>query len=716
MKLWLTVCCCVLMAAAYAEMRIYRLSEFGPVGTAGEAKAAIRKAAAALKTGGILVVDDAVAAAFMPESVPQGRLGEPGVFIIDLRRGKLRMVPPSLGFRIPQNPNGYSAFMLDRTIDQGAMNVHGLNSILRISDQVVKGTTSYFQYVGRTEKTGDPETVKVHVPTVKGLYAGLELIAQMGKESVAYSEKRFSSQLTARVEEIGLDGATDHWIILRKTDPAGAWGEVVSLFNKSSANSIMISEVNHADQENFGTISIDKHAYGQGDNFGVGITYMYMGNVMSTRADECGNAYTANIWHRLNSFIGKVEQYDAKTGILQYDAAASNAGTLGTSRPLINLNPKKWITSGKIAVEANYSEGGAIDPKGYVRGVNTGWTPEIVGRFLAVDEPEEYAGNPPKGFWKGALKGRKVRRWWYIRKYEKVNGEDRLWVERVCYTVSDNATPTLINERNYRRELAYIIAPGAMVADVSRGLPDIRKHEFKGDSVKPGVSRLLVLAPGKDGAATFAPGDPVEQAVGADPSHPNGYRVRHREAMPSGSGNSYSFYSVNNGAYPVRAALRVDGWHDRMQVAHHSKYFHIIDVGTSCDYGIRFRDAVKKAALYMEKPGHRIAWKTASGNVALSAVPGALSLNGGGLAKVKSIAATEKAGANLRGIDVKIPAGVKSFEVKFPQAEPDNVYSLTVQPNWLCRWAVTAKTAQGFTVAFDEAANSNSTIDWQMIR
>ena len=309
-----------------------------------------------------------------------------------------------------------------------------------------------------------------------------------------------------------------------------------------------------------------------------------------------------------------------------------------------------------------------------------------------------------------------MRRWWYIRRYEKVNGEDRLWVERVCYTVSDNATPTLINERNYRRELAYIIAPGAMVTDVSRGLPDVRKHEFKGDSVKPGASRLLVLAPGKDGAATFAPGDPVEQAVGADPSHPNGYRVRHREAMPSGSGNSYSFYSVNNGAYPVRAALRVDGWHDRMQVAHHSKYFHIIDVGTSCDYGIRFRDAVKKAALYMEKPGHRIAWKTSSGNVALSAVPGALSLNGGGLAKVKSIAATEKAGANLRGIDVKIPAGVKSFEVKFPQAEPDGLYSLTVQPNWLCRWAVTAKTAQGFTVAFDEAANSDSTIDWQMIR
>ena len=79
MKLWLTVCCCVLMAAVYAETRICRLSEFGPVGTAGEAKAAAEKAAAALKTGGILVVDDAVAAAFMPESVPQGRLGEPGV-------------------------------------------------------------------------------------------------------------------------------------------------------------------------------------------------------------------------------------------------------------------------------------------------------------------------------------------------------------------------------------------------------------------------------------------------------------------------------------------------------------------------------------------------------------------------------------------------------------------------------------------------------------
>ncbi len=716
MKRLLMVCCCLLATAICAETRIYRLSEFGQAGTVAGAKDAVKKAAASIKGGGILIVDDEVAAAFTPESQTQEQLGNPGIFLMDIRQGKFRMVPPSLGFRIPQDPSGYSAFFLDRTINQGAVNVNGLNSILRVSDRVIKGTTSYFQYAVKAEKTDDPETMKIYVPTIKGLYVGLELIVQMGKESVAYSEKRFSAQATVRVESLGLDGATDHWMIVRKNDPKIAWAQIVSLFNKSSVNSISISEVNHTDQENFGTISIDKHAYGQGDNFGVGITYMYMGNVMSTRSDECGNAFTANIWQNLGSFIGKVEKYDAQTGELQFDAKADNSNTLGTSRALINLNPQKWITAGKIAIEAEYFEGGEVDPKGYVRGIGTNWTQEITGRYLAVDETEEYAGNPPKGFWQGSLKGRKVRRWWYIRKYEKVNGEDRLWVERTRYTVFENAVPTLINQQSYRKELAYVIAPGAMVADVSRAVPEVNKHHVKGESVKPGPSRILLLAPSKDGAQTFAKGDSIEQVVGADPSHPNGYRVRHRETMPSGLGNSCSYYTINNGAYPVRAALGVYGGHDLMQIPGHNKFFNIIDVGTSCDYGIRFRNTVKNAALYMEQMEHKIAWKTGKGNVELSAVNNALNLNGSGIAEVKSIAVTGEAGSNLRGMDVKVPAGVKTFEVKFPQAEPNGNYALTVQPNWLCRWAVTAKTAQGFTVVFDEASNSKSTLDWQLIR
>ena len=705
-----------LLFAVRVESGFHQLSEFGPTATVAEAEAALARAVASITEGGILLIDDGVAPAFAPESLPQARLGSPALFLMDIRGGKFQLVPPALGFRLPQAPIGYSAFFLDRTIDQGAMNATGLNTILRISDRVIKGTTSYYQYVVKAEKTADPETMKIYVPTIKGLYVGLELMVQMGVESVAYSEKHFSSQVAARIEQIGLDGAADYWIVVRKNSPRTPWGRVLGLFNKSSTNSLTINEVTHADQENAGTVAIEKHAYGQGDNFGIGMTYIYMGNVMSTRSDECGNAYTANIWQHLSSFCGRVQRYDAATGELDYDAEALNASTLGTSRPLINLNPRKWLTAGKIVIEADYSEYGEIDPEGYVRGVNTNWTSEVVGRYLAVDQPDEYAGNPPSGYWKGALKGRKVRRWWYIRRYEKVNGEDRLWVERTRYTVSDRATPTLINERNYRRELPYIIAPGAMVLDVSRGLPEINRPYYKGAGIKPGNSRTLLLAPTRDGAATFAAGDPVEQAVGADPTHPNGFRVRHREAMPTGTGNSCSFYTTNNGAYPVRAALGVYGGHDRMQLEHHPKFFNVIDVGTSCDYGIRFRNTVNQAAVYLEQMDHRIAWRTPGGRVELSAAEGALKLNGSGLTEVRSLAAGPVVGRNLRGIDVAVPVGVREFTVRFPQPEPDAVYSLTVQPNWLCRWAVTDKSAEGFTVIFDEAATETSTIDWQVIR
>lgn len=711
------LCAVILGYGAEPLSGIYPLSAFGPVKSPAEAQAAMEKAVKELKSGGVILLDREVAPGYYPLSIPQQNFGLPGITVVDIRQGKLQFILPSLGMRMPQNPSGYSAFMLDRTINQDAVNPNGLNSVMRISDRVIKGTTSYFQPAKRAEKTDDPETMKVYVPSIKGLSAGLELIVQMGREGTSYGEKSFDANVPATVESLGFDDATrEYYVVMRKKNPRQAWAKVLSMINKSSTNSLYIQEITHADQENAGTISIDKYAYGQGDNFGVGMTYLYMGNVMSTGGDENGNAFTANIWHFLDSFIGKVEKYDAASGELHFDAAAANSNTLGTSRPMINLNPDKWLTGGRIVIESRYQEDGSIDPKGYVRGVGTGWTAEIVGRYLAVDTPEEYAGNPPQGFWKGALKGRPVRRWWYISRYEKVNGEDRLWVERIRHLVYDRAVPTLINEENYRRELPYIIAPGAMVTDVSRGVPEMNKHHLKEASIKPGALRIVVLAPSADRDRAFAPGDPIEQAVGSDPSHPNGFRVRHREAMPSNNRNSCSFISVNNGAYPVWAALGVYGWHDRMQIPHHNKFFNIIDVGTAADYGIRFRNAVKYAVLQMDRPEHRIVWKTPRGEVALSAENAALNINANGLAGVKSLSAGNAAGSNLRGINVKVPSGQKQLTVKFTGAEPDAEYSLTVQPNWLCRWAVTAKTAQGFTVAFDEAASASAAVDWQLIR
>jgi len=711
---------------------IYQLSDFGKSGTLQEAAKTLEKAVIEItaKGGGVLFVNSETCNDFIPESNVQKFLGQNSVTIIDIRGGKFRYVLPSLGYRIPSDPFGYASVYMDRQINQESINPQGTNSILRMSNRLVNGSVSYFQPVRGYEKESDPETMKVYLITVKGIAVGMEMTALMGQEKESYSERSSEFSVNVRIEKLGWDKAKNtHFAIVRKLDARTAWHPVTHLINKATVNAMTIYESTHCDVEEAGTIQIEKHAFGQGDNFGIGMRFCYMGNVMSTGGDENGNAYSVDTWQLLFSFIGKVESWDPDGGKLVYTPDSKRANTLGTSRPIINLNPEKWITQGKIAVESEYSETGEIDPACYVRGINTNWTPEIIGRAIAIDTPEEYAGNPPEGFWKAALKGRKIRRWWVITNYAKTaSGEDRLWIERIRHLVYDKSVPTLINENNYRKELPYIIAPCAMTANVSEGVLKEHKMELKGDSIMPGKDdkRTIVLAPSPDSGTKFdfAPGDPIEQAVGSDPSHPNGYRVRHREAMPSCNSNSSSFYTINNGAYPIGAALAVHGGHDKMQIPGHSKFFNAIDVSATCDYGVHFRNTIKKAAVFMEKPEHKIAWKTPAGNLVLSSdekgrlniQSSGLKLNDKAVTGVSGVSATAFAAKNLRGINIQVKKGTTRQDVVFTEEELSPEYSLIVQPSWLCRSAVVTKRKDGFTVIFDSAPENDSTIDWLMVR
>jgi hypothetical protein len=717
----------VMMALPCAAEDFFRLSDFGDVSTPTGATKAMAQAQKQIvaKGGGTILIDAKVHPGFEAESFVQQRLNATAITVVDIRKGGYRLTMPSLGFRRSMDPNGYSALSIDREINQPTKNIQGKNTMVRLSDRVISGTASYNQPIKDFELCADKELMKVFPPAIKGLAVGNELQVRMGAESTKYSERSFSSTIIAKIDSIGWDVENRRpYIILRKLNSKDKWGKVLNLFNKSSVSSLYIKEVTHCDLENSGTVSMTKRNYGQGDSFGFSVRYEYVGNVMSTGGDECGTAFTTDIWHMLETFIGRVEKYDPQKNELIYTPDSDAAPTLGTSRPLINLNPKKWLTEGHIVIEGLPGDRhNGVNPKAYVKGVNTRWTPDIIGRYLAVDVPDEYAGNPERGYWKGALRGRKVRRWWYISKFEQLSsGEQRLWVRRIRWSVFDNAVPVLINEDNYRRELAYIIAPGAMVSDVSRAVPIENKHAVKERYIKARANepRTIVLAASPDSTGKFAfqPGDMVEQAVGADPAHPVGFRVRHREAMPSNNGKSASFESTNNGAYPIWAALAVSGGHDRMQIPSHSKYFNVIDVNATCDYGIRFRREVKHAALMLDHASQRITWKTAKGNVTLNAGnDGSLKLDAnGGITSVSGISAGDIGGKNLRGIDCKIEAGAKEVFIKFIRPEPDNNYSLTAQPNWICRWAVTEKHEDGFKIRFDAPASGNASIDWQLLR
>jgi len=55
-------------------------------------------------------------------------------------------------------------------------------------------------------------------------------------------------------------------------------------------------------------------------------------------------------------------------------------------------------------------------------------------------------------------------------------------------------------------------------------------------------------------------------------------------------------------------------------------------------------------------------------------------------------------------------------KVRFPRAEADPIYAISITPSWLTSLAVTDKRADGFTVHFGTPPNGNATLDWVIVR
>jgi hypothetical protein len=719
---------------------VYQLANFGETNSVSTAKETLLKAVDIIKKrgGGLLFITEKTCQDFnvCSSATIQNKLNDTAVILLDIRQGKMRFLMPSLGFRLPNSPVGYASVFLDREVKQDAININGNNTILRVDNRVVRGSSSYFQVPLQTKKIANDQQ-RIYVPTIAGLYVGQEFFAMIGKGYTGTTGEFASNyKVTIKVNKLGWDKKLKkYYLDASKLENNLEWGQIVALMNKSTTSAIMINDSIHSDLESPGSLSISKKFYAQGDCFGIGMHLKYMGNIMSTRGDEGGNAYNVDIWQMLDSFLGKVESWDPTTHTMVYTADSIRANTLGTSRLMINLNPEKWLTQGKISIESKYLPGGRIDPHAYVKGIDTNWSVDIVGRAFAVDEKEEYAGSGNGSFWKHGLRGRIVRRWWQITHYEKTpQGEDRLWVERINHSVFDHAVPTLINEKNYHKPMKYIIAPCAMVNDISNALLKEKKMQIKAQSIMPGPDdkRTIILSPAAVDKTKFdfAPGDPIEQAVGSDPRHPNGYRVRHREAMPSADEGA-SFLAQNNGAYPVSAGLKIFGAHDKMQIAGHSKFFHGIDINATCDYGLRIRRKTKRAAIMLEnnKSGdaQKIIWqnKNSQRQTELYTTPddGLLNIKGTGLSLnktplcgVNGISNGSILANNLRGINVKVPAHTKEVNIQFKKPEKDADYAIIVQVSWLTLHAVCEKTSTGFKVLINTPSSQDSTLDWMLIR
>jgi hypothetical protein len=377
---------------------------------------------------------------------------------------------------------------------------------------------------------------------------------------------------------------------------------------------------------------------------------------------------------------------------------------------------------------------------GYIEGSkDCGWTSDIVGRFFAVAQPGEFL-DPALKVSGGDYGGGKLRipvyRWYKIKQFRKNNDQScSIKIERIRWAATDSGAPNLYDFENYtwdghERPLKYIIAPGAYVYDISKAWEDRAKQ---GGVVYNTDARKIKVTPTGDRNTKFdfAAGDPVVQAIGADPCIPSAIRIRMFNHTP-GTMESAGIKVKNNGRVAVTSGITFTGAasidRDNLKKRMDKKppFEAAVDIATVTENGIRFQGDVTNSAISFEQPHDRtqpVKWRHSRGDTTLSVDPvtSVMKIDGSdlsvkGLEDVKGISGTGEAARNLRGIDLPVSPDATEMEIKFQAKETDNKYSLSILPNWFTMVKIKEKRLDGFVVQFSSKASKNAKIDWQLIR
>jgi hypothetical protein len=492
-----------------------------------------------------------------------------------------------------------------------------------------------------------------------------------------------------------------------------------------------------------------------GDAFVISGMMSYMGDVFSGFGDEGGVVLNAETVGEINGFHSTVEAVDWGRDEIVYAPGQVMAQTLSTSRPLINLNRGKWITQGTVVVVApgdtykgqSYASviGGPANVFNYQGGAIIGspdapWDESIVGRFFALtDDSEVILPNDPSpvGGYASAA-DRPIHRWYEVKDFERLaDGRKRLKILRVRWSAVAAGAPTLFDPANYTRDgaekpLRYAIAPGAWVYDISQGWVNAA---MTGGAVDRSAPRKVRVAPtGDRGTAfDFAVGDPIEQACGPDPWQPRPLRIRQFDQMPS-TMPSATIEAEQLGRVQVPNFIAVNSLaNDREQFAarkdKRAPFGTIMNITSASQVGIDFAGDTVDTAILFRQPNDRvqpIRWRNnVVGSSSLADEPktgdfrfqgGNVDAGGHSLQSATGLSATGTPAANLRGIDLAVPAGGTLVQVAFPRAEADAAYAVSLTPSWLTQVAVSAKAPQGFTVQFGTAAPAGATLDWVLVR
>lgn len=714
--------------ASAEETTTQRIDAYGPIDSPERAGKALSKAVEAVrKSGGSVEIPSGAPAELEVRSIRQ-REGEPPVTILDRRAGRNERILGPVG--ADDGTGNFAGERIRRTLNLGddGLSLQGAYANLAIENQVVSGSSSYFSRLALPASRGSAR--RLYVETIRGIYPGQELRI-VGPPSPQGE--------VVRVEAIGWDAQKKrHYFTADLTLDHGTRSDV---YDKHIVNSIQIDASSNADNQTPGELFVRRRSYGLGDAFLFSGWLSYMSDINSGYGDEGAVVFNAETIGDLGVFRATVERVDWSDDALVYAAGRTQAHTLSPSRPLINLNRGKWISQGVARVvthDAPYKGLTSV----IVGSKDAPWTADVIGRFFALTDPSEVIAPDDRSFAGGyaLLPSDTLHRWYPIVSFELLpDGSKVIRVAKVVWQVVEGV-PRLFLDRNYTsdridRPLDYAIAPGAWVYDVSEAWADVGKRGGVVDRAHP--RRLRLAASAERGTRfDFAPGDPVEQAVGPEPFKPFPVRIRHFDQLP-GSNISASIYVDNQARVQVNDAFWISsGTHSRNDLAARKDgrppYDAILDIRSLAATGISFKDEVLNAAIEFQQPGGHtqpIVWyhgnRARGGRASLEVAPdtGNFVLRGGGLEVadtgvlgVAGLSGSGVAARNLRAIDVPVPVGGRKLVVRFPNPETDPVYAVSVTPSWVTGYGVTSKTPSGFVIEFEKPGPANAKVDWLIVR
>jgi hypothetical protein len=721
---------------------VHALADFGPVETPAQVKAAYGKALEALrKTGGVLVVPPAAWKQVQdlplqgllrtpppPEQTKQWRDG-PGVTVVTGdERQILLQVPPLDGLRVTRHL---------RLTDGDSLPHWGTHPMLTLDNQLIYGASSYLDWL--QEPVANGKDRRFYLPTVRGLRPGQFLNIHGGPG--------YGGGVTrACIKSLGYDIGKQMPYLVADTDIDHVVGAI--LHNKSNTGLLHMLQSSHNDNQTY-DVKVIRNQYAHGDTYIYYCDFNYMSNVHSAAGDENGNCFAAFIRSMDNNFHGSVEAVDWEQNRLKFTPAARNADTLGDSRPLVNRNPKKAISQGKVTIVPAecYTEPvdtgkcrfeGKTYPSRLIKNPRTGvselkmgglirgdrdcpWTAEVVGRYFAVNTPEE---KTPKG----------NLRWYLITAFrEGPDGTKEIEIRRYWWGAKSAGSPTLYRRESYSwdghlRPLDYLIAPGTYVNDVSRALPG-------GDR---GGQRTLGLAPYPDQGSRFdfEPGDAIEQAIGPDPFKPQPFRVWMWEDVP-GAFPSAIFDLANYGAASRYAVLNIHGGGATLEEAAKRQeqkpaWDNIMVLDSAAGVGFNLKADFADAAILFQQPNreqplkwhydHQPGQPPKEAVLTVSRTSGEFQLQGNGLRTNGPITAAAGLSGdatparNLRGKNVRMEEKAASLRIQFPTAEKDGDYAVFVEQSWLTQRAISDKGPAGFTITFGTPAPAEAKVDWFIVR